>query len=122
VCHSGQKYASDLSDGEWAIIEPYVRYQGWGRRMQLDVRQVVNGIFYVLRTGCGWMYLPESYPKWQSVCYHFRHWSQTFVWEEINTALREQVRLANQREAKPSGAIIDRKTRQDDAGRWGTGL
>ncbi len=67
MCHTKQDYASDLSDAEWALIERYVAYQGWGRRMRLDARLVVNAIFYVLRTGCGWAYLPTCYPKWQSV-------------------------------------------------------
>lgn len=107
MCHINEQYASDVSDAEWAIIAPYVAYQGWGRRMTLDARLVVNAIFYVLRSGCGWMYLPKSYPKWQSVYYHFRQWTQRMVWEAINDALCEQVRLDAQRAAKPSAAIID---------------
>jgi putative transposase len=71
------------------------------------LRQVVNAILYVLRTGCQWGYLPHEYPNYNSVYYHFRKWSWDGTWEAINTALREQVREAAGRKAQPSLAIID---------------
>ncbi len=102
-------YASDLSDAQWAIIEPLLmkKRRGPGRPMSLDLRAVVNAILYVLRTGCQWSYLPKEYPNFNSVYYHFHKWCWNDTWEAINTALREQVRQQAGREGQPSLAIID---------------
>jgi putative transposase len=75
--------------------------------MQLELRAVVNAIFYVLRSGCAWAYLPKEYPNYQSVYYHYHKWCWDETWEAINTALREQFRQQAKRKAQPSGAIID---------------
>jgi putative transposase len=75
--------------------------------MRLELRAVIHAILYVLRTGCQGRYLPREYPNYNSVYYHFRKWSGDGTWEEVNTALREQVRQAAGREAQPSLAIID---------------
>src|SRR5258708_7753365 len=83
------------------------RQSGPGRPMRLDLRAVVNGILYLLRTGCQWAYLPHEYPNFNSVYYHYRKWCWDETWEAINAALREAVREAAGREAQPSLAIID---------------
>jgi putative transposase len=107
VCHKKCGYKSDLSDKQWAMIEPLLKRSGPGRPMKLDLRRVVNGILYVLRTGCQWAYLPKEYPNFNSVYYHFHKWSWDETWEAINTVLRQQVRVAAGREPQPSLAIID---------------
>jgi transposase len=81
--------------------------QGPGRPMTLNIRAVVNAILYVLRTGCQWAYLPHEYPNFNSVYYHYHKWCWDETWEDINTALREQVRHQAGREVQPSLAIID---------------
>jgi putative transposase len=107
VCHKRLGYPSELSDEAWAVIAPLLKRSGPGRPMKLDLRAVVNGILYVLRTGCQWAYLPHEYPNYNSVYYHFRKWSWDETWEGINTTLREQVRRSAGRQAQPSLAIID---------------
>jgi putative transposase len=102
-------YASDVTDEQWAIIEPLltVKRRRSGRPIQLDLRAVVNAILYILRTGCQWAYLPREYPNYHSVYYHYQKWCWNETWERINTVLREQVRQAAGRQAQPSLGIID---------------
>jgi putative transposase len=96
-----------MTDEQWALIEPLIPVYKWGRPRELDMRAVVNAIFYIDKTGCQWEMLPKEYPNHNSVYHHFRRWSEEGAWEVINTALREQVRLKAGREAQPSGASID---------------
>jgi len=109
VSHKTTGYPSDVTDEQWTILEPLVvkPKQGPGRPVTLDLRQVVNAILYVVRTGCQWAYLPHEYPNFNCVYYHFRKWSQDGTWETINTSLRERVRQAAGRQAQPSLAMID---------------
>jgi putative transposase len=71
------------------------------------MQEVMNAIFYVLRTGCAWRLLPHDFPPWQTVYGYFRDWRKTGVWEQLNIALREAVREQEEREAEPSAAIMD---------------
>jgi len=107
VLHEAQVYASDLTDEQWALIEPLIPVYRWGRPRKLDMRRVVNAILYLLVTGCQWAMLPKEYPNHNSVYHHFRRWSWEGVWEQINTVLREQVRVEDGREAQPSAASVD---------------
>jgi putative transposase len=107
VSHKQPGYASDLTDEQWALIEPLIPVYRWGRPRQLAMRRVVNAILYLLKTGCQWAMLPKEYPNYNSVYYHFRRWSQEGVWEHINTVLREQVREQAGRQAQPSAASVD---------------
>lgn len=107
MLHEAQVYASDLTDEQWALIEPLIPVYRWGRPRKLDMRRVVNAILYILVTGCQWAMLPKEYPNHNSVYHHFRRWSWEGVWEQINTVLREQVRVEDGREAQPSAASID---------------
>lgn len=107
MSHKTRGCASDLTDAQWAIIEPLIPVYEWGRPRKLDMRQVVNAILYVLKTGCQWSMLPSEYPNANSVYHHFRRWSREGVWEEINATLRESVREAAGRKANPSAASVD---------------
>lgn len=100
-------YTSEVTDGQWLVIEPRLPVYMWGRLGELNRRGVVKAIFYMTKTGCPWEMLPKSYPNHPSGYYHFRRWSQAGVWEQINTALREQVRVADGREAQPSAGSVD---------------
>jgi putative transposase len=101
-------YRSDLKDAEWAILEPYIPEPlPGGRPADYERREIVNGILYVLRTGCGWEYLPHDLPPWKTVYYYFREWKRVGIWEEANAALTRRSRERQGREATPSLAIID---------------
>jgi putative transposase len=78
-----------------------------GRPRQVEIREIVNAIFYVLRTGCAWRLLPHDLPTWQTVYGYFRRWRDSGLWEQLNDALREAVRNEAERETEPSAAIID---------------
>ncbi len=109
MCHKNGSYPSDLTDEQWAIIEGLDINKRWGpgRPMELALRAVINAILYVLRTGCGWRYLPSEYPNFNSVYDHYQKWGWDETWERINTTLRERVREAASREPQPSLAIVD---------------
>ena len=102
------RYPYDLTDAEWAILEPLVpcRFPG-GRPPRHARREIVNAILYVLRTGCQWRALPHDLPPWGTVWWYFRRWREEGVWEAVNTVLREQARIRLGREPTPSAAILD---------------
>src|SRR5258708_36583910 len=96
-----------MTDEQWALIEPLIAVHRWGRPRELEMRAVVNALFYLTKTGCQWKRLPAEYPNYKSVYHHFRCWSRAGVWTRITTELREQVRMAAGREAQPSAASVD---------------
>ena len=101
-------YPSDLSDGEWFVLEPLVPAAKPGRRPRsADMREVLNGIFYVLRGGCAWRMMPHDLPKWKTVYDYFRNWRLEGVWECLNGSLRKQLRLKVGRNAEPSAGVLD---------------
>ena len=109
MSHRKRKYTSDLSRKEWKIIKPLLPWpqSGQGRPLELNMRQVVNAIFYVNRTGCQWANLPNDYPNYNSVYYHYRKWCRDGTWQRLNTALRQQDRCQRGRTAEPSAGVID---------------
>lgn len=108
---SRKPYPTDLNDVQWLILEPLLlavlKQSQRGRPRQVDLREIVNAIFYVLRTGCAWRLLPHDFPAWQTVYGYFRRWRDSGLWEQLNDALRETVRNEAERDPEPSAAIID---------------
>jgi putative transposase len=107
-----QTYPSDLTDAEWAIVAPLIpqptgKGRGRGRPRTVNMRAILNALFYIDRTGCQWDYLPRDFPKRDTVRYYYDAWRRDGTWEAINTALREQVRRQAGRDPEPSAAIID---------------
>jgi putative transposase len=103
-----KRYTSDLSDAEWALLEPLIpAAKPGGRPRSVNMREVVNGIFYVLKTGCQWGNLPGDFPPYSTVFDYYNQWRKNKVWQAMNEALREQVRISEGREATPSAAILD---------------
>jgi transposase len=101
-------YPSDLTDQEWAILEPLLPLaKPGGRPRTSDLRAVINAILYLDRTGGQWRALPHDLPPWSTVWSYFRTWRNDGTWERIHTALREQTRCAQGRQSTPSAAIID---------------
>jgi transposase len=102
------KYPSDLTDAQWAILEPLLpRPKPAGRPIRVERREIVNAILYVLRTGCQWRYLPSELPNWNTVYWYFARWQEDGTWERVNDALRRRVREAQGRDPEPSAGIMD---------------
>ena len=101
-------YPSDLSDGEWALLKPLLPPEKPGGRLrEVNMRLVLNGIFYILRAGCAWRMLPREYPPRSTVYGYFALFRDIGVWEQIMTTLRERCRVRAGRQATPSAGIID---------------
>jgi len=107
--HTEQVYASDLTDEQWQIIAPLLlrKRPARGRPIRLDMRQVVNAILYVVRTGCQWKYLPEGFPNHNSAYYHYRKWCLTDTWRRVNGVLRKMDRRQQGRTEDPTAGVID---------------
>ena len=105
---NGLRYQSDVADEEWRVIEPYLPpAKGIGRPRGWPLREIVNGIFYVMRSGCPWRQLPKDLPPWSTVYRWFAAWRDACLFEKINHALVITDRERVGREASPSAAIID---------------
>lgn len=103
-----QPYPSDVSDAEWPIVKPLLPPEKpRGRKRTVDLREIVNAIFYVLRTGCQWEYLPHDFPPTDTVYGYFRQWTNDGTWGKINDTLRGQVRQSVGKDVEPSAGVID---------------
>jgi transposase len=101
-------YSSDLTDAEWERIWPLLpEDKPVGRLREVDLREVLNAIFYRVDNGVKWRNLPADFPAWQTVYGYFRSWVRLGVWESINAALVKEVRQSVGREASPSLGILD---------------
>jgi putative transposase len=102
-------YPSDVTDEEWAVIEPLIPPQcpGPGRPREVDMRAVWNGLQYLLRTGCQWEMIPHEYPHHSTIRYYYDLWRWDGTLVRISEALRQQVRTQEGRHAQPSAGIID---------------
>jgi putative transposase len=101
-------YASDLSDAEWAILQPLLPPAvAAGAPRRTDLREVLNGILYRLHNGCAWHALPHDLPAEGTVRDYFHRWRRGGLWEQINDALRREVRRAEGHDEEPSAALID---------------
>ncbi len=100
--------AARAADAEWAILEPLVPApKPGGRPPKWTRRHILDGIFYVVRSGCQWRLLPREFPPAKTVYHYFRLWRIDGTWERMNSRLREQERCRHGREAQPSGCILD---------------
>jgi transposase len=114
----GLRYPSDLTDGEWALIEPMIPpAKRGGRRREVNVREVLNAIFYVLSTGCQWQALPKDLPPKSTAHHYFGLWDWDGTLDRLHHALYVQTRERAGREASPSAAIIDSQKRQGSSKR-----
>lgn len=101
-------YPSDLTDEQWSLIESDIPPERpGGRPRSVVMREVINGILYLNRTGCSWRMLPHDLPPWGTVHYYYRRFRRENVWPHIHDRLREQVRIDAGKEKTPSAAIID---------------
>lgn len=103
-----KRYESDLTDDEFKILEALLpKAFDDGRPRKYSIREIVNGIFYVEKTGCQWRMLPKDFPKWRSVYGYFYKWSKNGLWERINLELVKSFRKNLGKQEKPSVGIMD---------------
>jgi len=102
------RYASDLTDGEWALIAPFMPSpRRVGRPREVDLREVVNAILYLASTGCQWRMLPKDFPPVSTVQRYFYDWRDAGLWREISTTLVLRARELAGRKASPTAGVID---------------
>jgi putative transposase len=103
-----QLYPSDMSDAEWAVIEPKLPApKGFGHPREVDLREMLNAIFYVQRTGCQWEMLPHDFPPHPTVYKYFQQWQRKGIWQVIHDQLRGELREDLGRERDSSIAMAD---------------
>lgn len=102
-------YPDDLVDIEWKLIEPLTRNKNTKRvrHCKYGKREMLNAIFYLLRTGCSWRNLPHDFPPWKTVFTQFRTWRLEGFFEKMNKTLRNKLRLLLNRKKDPSAGIVD---------------
>ena len=101
-------YPSDVTGGQWRLIKPSIPPpKPGGRPREVDMREVVNAMFYVVRTGCAWRQLPHEFPRWITVYYYFRRFQRDGTWRKIHDRLRVQVRRRAGKKPTPSVGILD---------------
>lgn len=110
-------YPTDLNDTEWARIAPYLPGKKFtGAPRKVPWREIMNGIFYVLKTGCPWRYMPHDLPNWKTVYHYFRQLRISGLWEIINQKVHEAARQAEGRESQASAMIIDSQSAKSAEG------
>ncbi len=103
-----KQYPSDLTDAQWAVLCPLLPgAKPGGRPRRVDLREVVNALLYVLRTGCAWRQLPHDLVPWGTAWSYFRRWRDDGTLERVHDELRAQVRRAAGRDPHPSAGVID---------------
>lgn len=103
-----RRYPTDLTDAQWEKLEPLLPARSHtGRPPKYPLRQIVNGMLYVLRGGISWRMMPSDLPPWRSVYWYFMRWRDAGVFEHLNDTLRMQLRVSIDRNADPSAVSID---------------
>jgi transposase len=103
-----RSYPTDVTDDEWSLIEPLLpKPQRRGPRPNVNLREILNAIFYLLHEGCQWRALPNDFPPWQTVSSYFRKWQRKGIWSLVNHTLRTRLREAQGRNPHPSASSID---------------
>lgn len=101
-------YATDLTETEWALVRPFLPTDArTGRPRRHSWRTILNAIFYQLRTGGAWRFLPQEWPPWQTIYHYFRCWRRDGTLERIHTALRDRLRAQLGRDPQPSAGSVD---------------
>jgi transposase len=107
-------YDTDLTDAQWAVLEPFLPQRKARGRPPTCRRRVLNGILYMVKTGCHWRSLPKDFPPHQTVFHIFRQWTLNHTWDAINARLRALVRKAAGKRCRPTAAILDSQSVKSD--------
>ena len=111
MSHKRRKYTSEMSRKQWKRLKWMLpKSKGAGRPIELDIRLVINGIFYILVTGCQWRNLPNDYPNPNSVYYHYHKWCRNGTWQRINQQMVYLERRRCGRFPRPSAGVLDSQT------------
>lgn len=102
-----KKYRSDISDKEWEILKQYLPEIAEGANRKYEIREIVNGIYYVLRTGCAWEYIPHDLPHWKTCYEYFRKWSEQGIWKIAMDEIRKRLRKEIGKEEEPTAVVLD---------------
>ncbi len=103
-----RRYPTDLSDAEWTLLEPHLPVpKPRGHPRLHSPREILNAVFYVLKSGCQWRMLPREFPPWKTVFHYFRRWRLDGTWERLNRVMRERLRVRLGRDPQPSAGIVD---------------
>src|SRR5687768_9533850 len=102
-----QRYDTDLTDEQFALLGPLLPPPNRMGAPRADLRAVLNGILYLVRTGCQWRMLPKDFPPWSPVHTWYRRFRQDGTWERINEALRQRVRAQEGRHPSPRSSAAD---------------
>ncbi len=101
-------YQTDLSDDEWSCIKPHLpASKSEGRPRVHPLREILDAVFYIVRSGCAWRLLPHDFPPWKTVYHYFRLWRIDGTWEKLNAAIRKRLRVRLGRDPHPSAGIVD---------------
>jgi putative transposase len=101
------RYETDLTDAQFALLEPHLPKPKRTGRPPADLREVLNGILYLVRTGCQWRLLPKDFPPWSTVHTWYRRWRKDGTWEKVHEALRQQARRRAGRDPSPRSSAAD---------------
>lgn len=101
-------YPSDLSDAEWKVLKPLVPVpKGFGHPVEVNFREILNGIFYVQRTGCQWEMMPHDLPPYSTVYRYFQKWQRKGIWQQMHDQIRQQLRTQLGRAEQSTVATAD---------------
>lgn len=101
-------YPTDMTNEQWQALSRLVPpAKPGGRPRKVDMRKVLNAMFYIARSGCAWRMLPKEYPPKDTVYYYFKMFRQDGTWERIHDVMRQRVRVKHGKKRQPSAAIID---------------
>ncbi len=105
---ASRRYPSDLTDEEWYLLEPHLPApKKRGRPRLHSPREILDAVFYVLKSGCQWRMLPRDFPPWKTVFHYFRRWRSDGIWERMSRLLRRRLREKLGRDPEPSAGIVD---------------
>jgi transposase len=107
-----RRYSTDLTDAQWALVAPVLqeRHPGTHWNREHPLREILNALFYKLRTGCQWRDLPHDLPPWSTVHDYYRRWRKNGLLERLHAVLRAQVREQAGKEPQPSAGSLDSQT------------
>lgn len=114
-----KRYASDLSDQEFALIAPYVAQpSGSGKKRTVDIREVLNALFYRVRTGYQWRMLPKEFPSWNHGWYYYRTWRNAGIWDTINTIFTATDPASGRSRERTKGGHARQSKRENNRNGW----